>query len=222
MADELGKIEKPSVDQFQGSRKLYLVPLIYIGTDAPADYKEKYERYWQQVSEQITGQELKVGKVTRIYHETLSLGGVEGLKVVEQVNALSHRIVKEKVEQGAVLEPTEVMDLFDECMDWQRCLMMGFFSRKVADTVSENYRQAAKKRYDYISNHITETLGKGEVALLFIQEGQALQFPQDIDVFSVVPPALDEIHRWLRDRQNTAEDDTKDKKVGETETPEKS
>jgi hypothetical protein len=38
------------------------------------------------------------------------------------------------------------------------------------------------------------------VALLFIREGHLVQFPRDIDVFSVAPPALDEIHRWARDR----------------------
>jgi hypothetical protein len=26
-----------------------------------------------------------------------------------------------------------------------------------------------------------------------------VQFPQDIEVFSVAPPVLDEIHRWLRE-----------------------
>jgi len=39
-----------------------------------------------------------------------------------------------------------------------------------------------------------------ETAILFIREGHAVQFPQDIEVFSVAPPALDEIRRWLRDR----------------------
>jgi hypothetical protein len=38
------------------------------------------------------------------------------------------------------------------------------------------------------------------VALLFIREGHLVQFPQDIEVFMVAPPALDEIHRWARDR----------------------
>jgi hypothetical protein len=32
-----------------------------------------------------------------------------------------------------------------------------------------------------------------------------VQFPQDIEVFSVAPPALDEIHRWLRDRTSAKE-----------------
>ena len=30
-----------------------------------------------------------------------------------------------------------------------------------------------------------------------------VQFPGDIEVFSVAPPALDEIHRWQRNRQTT-------------------
>ena len=40
-----------------------------------------------------------------------------------------------------------------------------------------------------------------EVGVLFIREGHTVQFPQDIEVFSIVPPVLDEIHRWQRDQQ---------------------
>jgi hypothetical protein len=43
--------------------------------------------------------------------------------------------------------------------------------------------------------------------LLFIREGHLVQFPPDIDVFSVAPPALDEIHRWARDRAAKREKD---------------
>jgi hypothetical protein len=32
-----------------------------------------------------------------------------------------------------------------------------------------------------------------------------IQFPKDIEVFSVSPPALDEIHRWLRSRATVKE-----------------
>jgi len=41
MAEGLGKIEKPGADKFQGSRKLYLVPLVYVGEDAPQEHREK-------------------------------------------------------------------------------------------------------------------------------------------------------------------------------------
>jgi len=73
---------------------------------------------------------------------------------------------------------------------------------------SENYREASKKRYEHIASRIDETLKTNEVAILFIREGHLVQFPQDIEVFSVAPPVLDEIHRWLRDR--SAEDEKKD------------
>jgi len=206
MAEELGKIEKPTVESFRGGRKLYLIPLIFSGPEAPEDYREKCERYWRQVAEQVAGQESKVGKVARVFHESIAIGGEEGLKVMERWNQQSYQIVKEKAEKGAVLEATELADLSDECMDWERCLMLGFFSRKVADIISEHYRISSKERYEHISRRISESLQVGEVAILFIREGHAVQFPPDMDVFMVSPPALDEIHRWLRDRRQVAEE----------------
>ncbi|HEX9897047.1 MAG TPA: hypothetical protein VGA85_05250 [Dehalococcoidales bacterium] len=205
MAEELGKIERPSLETFRGGRKLYIVPLLFAGTDAPEEFKEKCELYWQQVNEQISIQESKVGRVTRIFHESIAFGGEEGLKVMEKWNQLSYLIVKDKVENGAVLETTELADLSDECMDWERCLLLGFFSRKVAEIVAEHYRASAKERYEHISRRISEALQAGEVGILFIREGHGIQFPADVDVFSVAPPALDEIHRWLRDRSRGAD-----------------
>jgi hypothetical protein len=141
-----------------------------------------------------------VGKIKRIYHESMSAGGEEGLKIVERINPLSYLIAKDKFECGAVFEATELAELADECMDWERCLIMGFFSQKAMETVAAFYQQSSQKRYEYIGRRIDETLQKGEVAVLFIREGHMVQFVKDIEVFSVAPPALDEIHRWLRDR----------------------
>jgi hypothetical protein len=201
MAEELGKIEKPQADTFKGSRKIYVVPLLFTGADAPPDFIEKIERYWLQVSESILAQEAKVGKINRLYHEAVSFGGEEGLKVLQNWNAGSYALVKQKIDDGAVLEATELSSLADECMDWERCLMMGFYSHKVAGTVTSNYREASQKRYKYISGVIAESLAAGEIGLLFMREGQPVQFPEDTDVFTVAPPVLDEIRRWLRERQ---------------------
>ncbi len=210
MAEELGKIEKLDIEQF-GLRKLYVVPLIFSGAEAPQDYKEKLERYWREVNEQIANQEAKVGKIKRIYHESMSVGGEEGLKIMEKINSLSYLIAKDKFDCGAVFEVTELADLADECMDWERCLIMGFFSQKAAETVTDFYQQSSRKRYEYIGRRIDETLQKGEVAVLFIREGHMVQFAKDIEVFSVAPPSLDDIHRWLRDRSKKMEekDDSK-------------
>ncbi|MDD5289481.1 MAG: hypothetical protein PHY28_10275 [Dehalococcoidales bacterium] len=204
MAEELGKIEKLDIEQF-GLRKIYVVPLIFASSEAPQDFKEKLERYWREVNEQIANQEAKVGKIKRIYHESISIGGEEGLKIVERINSLSYLIAKDKCDCGAVLEPTELAELADECMDWERFLLMGFFSQKVAAIATEFYHQSSKVRYEYISRRIDETLQKGETAIFFIREGHSVQFKNDIEVFSVAPPALDEIHRWARDRAETQE-----------------
>jgi hypothetical protein len=208
MAEELGKIEKPSVETFKGVRKLYVVPLIFAGSDAPQEFREKCELYWMQVNEQISNQEQKVGKINRIFHESITIGGEDGLKIMEKWNQLSYLIVKEKVADGAVLEATELADLSDECMDWERCLLMGFFSRKAAEIVAEHYRASAKERFEFISQRINDSLQAGEVGILFIREGHSVQFSPDMDVFSVAPPALDEIHRWLRDRSRTVQEET--------------
>jgi hypothetical protein len=200
MAEELGKIEKLDIEQF-GLRKIYVVPLLYSGTDAPPEYKEKLEKYWREVNEQIANQEVKVGKIKRLYHESMSVGGLEGLKIIAEINPLSHLIAKDKFESGAVFEATELAELADECMDWERCLLMGLFTQKAIKTIAELYEQCSMKRFEYIAQRIDATLQIGEAAILFIREGHMIKFARDIEVFNVAPPGLDDIHRWLRDRQ---------------------
>ena len=58
--------------------------------------------------------------------------------------------------------------------------------------------EANKTRYDHIASQIGSTLGENEVGLLLISERHQVQFPEDIEVFYVSPPALDEFRRWLQ------------------------
>ena len=205
MPEELGKIERPEAEQFRGKKKLYLVPLIYSWQDNPADYTEKYNLYWQQVREHVANLESRIGVIKSVFHESLSAGGDEGLKVLERLNPSSYQLVREKCLMGARLEPVEDRELIEEAMDWERHLMVGFISDKVARMVSQLYADASKKRYDYIADRIKETLKDDDVAMLIIREGHAIQFPADVEVFMVAPPALDDIRRWLRDRQDEAD-----------------
>jgi len=200
MSEELGKIEKPEVSSYKQNRKVMQVPLIYAGKDAPAEYAELFEKYWQQVAENITRLESRLGSVTVIFHETVSAGGDEGLKILETLNLKSHELSCGRCKGEARLHCVEDPDMLTEVMDWERCLVMGFLNDKVAAKVYEFYSEANRKRYQYISKAIDEVLKEGDVALLFIREGHLVQFPRDIDVFSVAPPALDKIHRWARDR----------------------
>lgn len=210
MSEELGKIEKPAASNFKRTRKIFLVPLVYSYSEAHAEYVEKFDLFWRQVAEQISNLESKLGKVKLVLHESISTAGDEGLKIMEKMNPKSHEITVQKCQCGARLEIMEDKELAEECMDWERCLFIGFLSDKVARKISESYFEASKRRYELIGKNIDKLLKADEAAVLFIREGHRVQFPQDIEVFSVAPPALDEIHRWLRDRESARKLDEDD------------
>jgi len=209
MAQELGKIEKPEAGGFRQKRKLFLVPLLYSGKDAPPEYVEKYEMYWEQVAQQVENLETKLGRITRVYHESISIGGERGLEILERLNTKSCHIAKQKCQNHAQLEAVEDRELAEESMDWERCLLIGFLSEKAAKKVTEFYLETYRKRYEHIGKKIDETLKPSETAILFIREGHMVQFPKDVEAFSVAPPALDEIHRWLRNRPPAEEQEDK-------------
>lgn len=200
MSEQLGKIERPEAERFRKGRKLYLVPLVYCGEDAPDDYREKCDHYWQQVAGQLTNLASKIGDVRRVYHESIFRSGEDGMRAIEGLNASSHQIAKTHCDNGASFEAVEEEGLFDEYLDWQRCLMIGLISEAAASRVSAFYVEAARKRNESMAKRIAQTLEEDEAGLLFIQEGHSVQFPADIEVFSIFPPALDDMHRWLRDR----------------------
>jgi len=52
------------------------------------------------------------------------------------------------------LKRTELAELADECMDWERCLLMGLFTQKAIKTIAELYEQCSMKRFEYIAQRI--------------------------------------------------------------------
>jgi hypothetical protein len=225
MPEQLGKIERLEAERFKEGKKLYLVPLVYSGEEAPDEYKERCSRYWQQVTEQLTNLASKIGRVNRVYHESIFQFGEDGLKAMERLNPGSCQIAKAQCDNGAILETIEERELFEEFMDWHRCLMLGFMSDRVASKVSEFYVEATKRRNEFIAKKISETLKDDEAGLLFIREEHTVQFPSDVEVFSVFPPTLDEIHRWIRDQAGLGverpTEESKKKTQGEGERVEK-
>lgn len=202
MAEELGKIEKPPVEDFRKGRKLYFIPLIYSGEDLPEDYLEKFNKYWEQVEKQIAELVSKLGEVNRIYHELVTAAGDEGIKSVKELSDRSHKIVQTCLEKKAQMEAVEDSDILTEFMDWSRCLIIGLQNPKVVSKVYESYVEIGKKRNEHIARKIDETLKENETGILLMRENHQVQFPSDIQVFYIAPPALDEIKRWLREREN--------------------
>ncbi|MBN2187596.1 MAG: hypothetical protein JW732_09165, partial [Dehalococcoidia bacterium] len=169
MSEQIGKIEKPDTERFKEKRKVYLVPLIYSSEDAPTEYKEKCHLYWQQVGEQLSSLEIKIGGINRVYHEAISLSGEEGMKFVEKLNQNSYELVKGKCDNGASFEAIEDNALFQESLDWERCFLIGFMTEKVTSKVYELYAEATKKRYEFMAKKISETLKDSEAGLLLIR-----------------------------------------------------
>ena len=201
MSEELGKIEKPSLEEFRKGRKLYFVPLIYGGKESRVEYLERFNRYWNQVEDKMSALEMKLGKVAKIYHELVAVGGEEGIKTIKEINDKSYEIIKNRLDKGAQLEAAEEGELLTELMDWSRCLAVGLQSQKVFSTVYQSFTEKSKQRNEHIARQIDETLKADEIGMLFMREGHEVQFPEDIQVIYIAPPALDDIRRWLRDQE---------------------
>jgi hypothetical protein len=63
MAQELGKIEKPSVEEYRAARKLFFVPLLFTPKQLEGELFEKVFKYWDQVESHLSNLELKLGMV---------------------------------------------------------------------------------------------------------------------------------------------------------------
>lgn len=202
MAEELGRVQRPSAGQYDGRRKLLLVPLVY---GPQADNPEGVvvlQRYWEQMQTQVEALASALGGLQHIYHESLTVGGDEGLQQLEAADQRSHGFIVGKTESGAALEPTEDMDVLLETLDLQRCMMIPLASASVGSRLQEWHSDSNRQRYEYIANQIDSTLLENETGLLLISERHQVQFPNDIEVFYVSPPALEEYRRWF---QNWAE-----------------
>ncbi len=198
MTQHLGQVERPAADQYQGKRKLLLVPLLYAPHAEDGDGAAIVGRYWEQVQAQTGALESSLGGLHRIYCESLVEGGDEGIKYLEGADSHSGALVRDKAGRGAALEPTEDPDVLFEIIDLQRILMGPMVSQRVASRIQEWFTEANHSRYEAIGERIDSTLQADETGLLLIGERHQIQFPNDIEVFYVAPPALDEFRRWLQ------------------------
>jgi hypothetical protein len=202
MAEELGKIEKPAVDSFKKGRKLFFVPVLYAGEGTPEDYVKLLNKYWEQVGRQLEDLSLKLGAVNRIFHEMIDADGETGVSAIKELDERSFSIIKAFMDKNARLEALEDANLLTEFMDWSRCLMIGLQNQGVMSKVYESYIEAGKKRNEEIKKKIDVTLKENEIGILMMRENHQVQFPADIQVFYVSPPALDEVKRWAREQES--------------------
>ena len=198
MTEQLGRIERPEAERFQGKRKLLLIPLIFGTPEQLQEGQTLLQKYWVQMQSQVESLENRLGPVRRIFHENIAAGEDEGLLRLQAMDERSYKFVESKCRNKAVLEATEDEGTLLEVVDLQRCLMLPLLSSRLTAKLHEWYFDGMNRRYEHIGKRIDESLGKDEVGLLLIGERHQVQFPQDIEVFYVSPPALDEYRRWFQ------------------------
>ena len=197
---ELGQIEKPRTESFTGKRKLYCVSNIYPVYDPPADFKELFDRYWNEVDQQVEKLEA-AGKVKKIFCEMVYTQKEEIMEILGRFNERVRQIVKKKVEAGGTLLPLEDKEIFGPYIDWGNCLRV-VSTQEVFTKILDYYTELATKRLQHILSMIDKNLGEEEAGLLILKDEDRahLQFPGDIEVFLVTPPSYDDLTRWFREK----------------------
>jgi hypothetical protein len=200
MTTPLTQIARPEAGQYTGQRKLFLVPIFLFPPDIPEDGSQLLERYWSEVRDHIQNLERTLGGVKYVFHEAIYADGEEGMRMVEAMNPFGCTFIQAMCSAGASLECTEDRAAVEEHSDWQRCLSIGLMSEKVMNLAISGIQETTGQRFEHIGRRISDTVKEGEAGALFISEGHRVQFPSDIQVFFVAPPALDAVKRWINDR----------------------
>jgi hypothetical protein len=197
---ELGQIDRPETEMFVGKRKLYCVANIYSIEDAPDDYKELFNKYWDEVVQQIEKIET-AGKIKKIFCEIIYNQGDEALNIVAKLNERIVQIIKKKVEEGGTLFPLEDKEILGPYTDWGNCLRV-VYTKEVFMKVLEFYTEFSDKRLQQILSIIDSNLSDAEAGLVLMKDEDRakLQFPSDIEVFLITPPSYDDIIRWFREK----------------------
>ena len=197
---ELGQIEKPEAEKYSGKRKLYCIANIYAIEEAPDDFKNLINTYWDEVVEQM-GKMESAGKIAKIFCELLTENDEKALEMLSKVNEKLPEIIKGKMDEGVTLVPIESTEILGPYTDWANCLRV-VFTQEVFSKVLERYNEFSQKRLDYILNVVDTNLAESEAGLLILkdEDRSKLQFPQDIEVFLITPPSYDDIMRWIRDK----------------------
>lgn len=197
---ELGKIQRLSVEEFKGKRRLFCIPNIFVADEEDEKLKELVEKYWEEAIVHVEKLE-KLGFVTKIFVETIFIEGEEAVNVIRETNPYLYPFIEKKVSEGAIVIGIEDPAVFGEFIDWGNCLRVVKTS-SVMQRVFDYFSKATERRIKEISNKISDTLKEGESAVLILrdQDRIKLSLAKDIEIFLVVPSVYDDILKYLRDK----------------------
>ncbi|ACI21390.1 MULTISPECIES: hypothetical protein [Thermodesulfovibrio] len=197
---ELGKIQRLSIDEFKGKRRLFCIPNLFVFDEEDEKLKDIIEKYWQEALIHVEKLE-KLGFVTKIFIETIFIEGQEAIDVIRETNPYLYPFIEKKVSEGAVIIGIEDPEIFGEFIDWGNCLRI-VKTNAVMQKIFDYFNKISQKRIEEIGNKISSSLQEGESAILILREQDRIKLPlpKDIEIFLVVPSAYDDVLRYLRDK----------------------
>lgn len=197
---ELGKIQRLTVEDFKGKRRLFCIPNLFVPQEEDEKLVNLVEKYWNEALLHVEKLE-KLGYVTKIFVETIFIEGQSAIDVIKETNPYLYPLIEKKTSQGAIVIGIEDPEIFGEFIDWGNCLRV-VKTASVMQRVFEFFNKVNQRRIGYIKDKIISSLQEGESAILILTDNERvkLDLPQDIEVFLVVPSAYDDIMKYLRDK----------------------
>ncbi len=215
---ELGKIDKPEAASFKSRRKLYVVPTLPFEELALEFNIEnaKVERFWGEVREKINYFMTTYGNISAVYVEGINENEDVGVEFFEKFGKESnhYKLIKNLADANAKIMGIDKAEfiklsrlLFEEYsksfLPEIKELHQGFFGK---DIDFDGWREYLVKRIqetqDGMSRFISKLIGElpeDANGVLIITDGRPVEYPQDMDVFMIRPPAFDEISKNIRD-----------------------
>ena len=200
MSEEIGKISKPQADNVQLKRKLYLVQNIQNYFPENKDFENLLLEYWNSISDQLDNLEKTAGTINYIYIEGMYQEYDAASKLLNENNKWCLNTIDSRIKSGSNYKKIEDENNYKELIDWTRIAQLGFVSENAKEVTEKNYTNIITERSKIIHDELNG-LNEGEAALFIISSGSH-KFPDDMEIFNVIPPSLDKMNRWITENQN--------------------
>ena len=211
MSEELGKISKPQAENVQLKKKLYLVQNIQNYFPGNKDFESLLKEYWDSISDQLDNLEKTAGNINFIYIEGMYQEYDVASKLLNDNNKWCLSTIESRVKSGSSYKKIEDENNYKQLIDWTRIAQLGFVSENAKEVTEENYKKIITERSTIIHDELNR-IKEGEAALFIISSGSH-KFPEDMEIFNVIPPSLDKMNRWITENQNSLQDSNQEKEV---------
>ena len=132
-------------------------------------------------------------------------------KLLNDNNKWCLSTIESRVKSGSNYKKIEDENNYKQLIDWTRIAQLGFVSENAKEVTEENYKKIITERSTIIHDELN-TIKEGEAALFIISSGSH-KFPEDMEIFNVIPPSLDKMNRWITENQNSLQDSNQEKQV---------